>query len=493
VLLALGFTLLIGAWIAATPPFAAPDEASHYDRAVGISNGVILGPKVIYGPDPELTPTQQIFINHDTRSVGVPARLIPSDVGCIGNKPDVSTCPVATPNGNFPPLGYLLPAAAISVSQDVTTAAWLTRAASALQSIAFLLLAAILLWGDSDWSLLGFLAAVSPMVLFSSSVMNTSGIEIASCLAFAAAALRVTRASAAAPGRVWVAFALSGAVGILTGPIGLVFALADVVLFAALAGPRRLRELSRTRGFRFSGAVLLAASVVSLVYSRIAGFAEHFGISPIRQSLHAGLDQLGPVLKGAVGNFGSLTVPLPLAAYLIWWLLVVVLIVAAALLGTRRDRVILGAVVVLVLAFPVLFWAWIDRYSGFGLQGREVLPPLMLIPLVAGELVYRNRRTVADQRPARLAFGGFVAVIAVFQAYAWWISARAAAGTPGTLRFYAHAKWIPPLGWAPWIAAAGVGTVALLAFAAGEVAQRPPRLGSQSALHRRVDATPSGA
>src|SRR2546421_10532868 len=64
---------------------------------------------------------------------------------------------------------------------------------------------------------------------------------------------------------------------------------------------------------------------------------------------------------------------------------------------------------------------------------------------------------------------GIVAAIAVVQASAWWYSARAAAGTPGTLRFWRHASWTPPLGWAPWIMATAAGTLALLAFAALEV------------------------
>ena len=39
---ALGLTLLLAAWIMATPPFAAPDEGSHYLRALTITNGSIV-------------------------------------------------------------------------------------------------------------------------------------------------------------------------------------------------------------------------------------------------------------------------------------------------------------------------------------------------------------------------------------------------------------------------------------------------------------------
>ena len=470
VLVALGLALLVGAWIAATPPFAAPDEASHYDRALGITNGTILGPKVAYGPIPGLTPPQQVFINHDTRAIEVQTRLLPPGVSCIDGKPDLTSCLVASPNGNFPPLGYVLPAVALSVSHSSTSGLWLTRAASALQSVAFVLLAVAVLWDTSAWSLLGLLAAISPMVLFVSSVMNPSGIEITACLAFAASVLRITRAPARAPLWVWAAFAFAGTVAILSGPIGLVFAIGDLALLGVLLGAGGLRELRRARQFRLSALTLLVAGVVALVYSRIAGFEATFGISPILHSVRLGLHELrSSVLPDAVGNFASRTVSLPLFAHWIWWLLVLVLFASALRVGDRRERLVLASVAVLALAFPVLFYAWVDRFSGFGLQGREVLPPLMLIPLVAGEVIFRHSSAVATQRrPAQLALGAAIALMALFQAYAWWFSARVAAGTTHRLLFYAQATWVPPLGWLPWILSAGLGTAALLSFAANE-------------------------
>ena len=131
VLLMLGVALLLAAWVASTRPFDAPDEASHYQRALTITHGQILGPKVDY-PNVPMTPAQQAFIDHDTRAVLMPARLSPPDVVCMDGKPDIrGSCLEADPDGNFPPLPYLLPAAALAVSHDATTGLWLTRLASA--------------------------------------------------------------------------------------------------------------------------------------------------------------------------------------------------------------------------------------------------------------------------------------------------------------------------------------------------------------------------
>jgi hypothetical protein len=120
------------------------------------------------------------------------------------------------------------------------------------------------------------------------------------------------------------------------------------------------------------------------------------------------------------------------------------------------------------LLFPVLLYAWFDRVTGFGLQGREVLPVLMLVPITAAEILYRHRKRLSASRGARPLLGGALGTIAVFQAYAWWSSARVAAGAPHTVTFYAHSVWSPPGRGLPWIMCAVRGTTALLTFLALE-------------------------
>lgn len=470
-LLGAGLTLVLAAWIVATPPFGGPDEASHYLRALTITNGHILGPKIPYPL--HLDREQQAFINQDTTAVVVPARLSPPDVTCVDGTPDLrGSCVEATPNGNFPPLPYLLPAAAIGVSHDATTGLWLSRAATALPSLAFLLLALVLLWSGTGWALVGLLAAVTPMVLFSSSILNSSGVEITACLAFASAVLRISRPPVGAPRWVWAAFTLAGAVAIIAWPLGIVFVAADVVLLGLLLGRQGVRELWRRSrdGVRVSALVLAAAGIEWAVYSRISGAKPaKVGFTPVLESLKLGVDQLPGVLHDAVGTFAGLAVPLPDAAYWLWWALVLGLLAGALVLGHLRQRLVVVTVAILTVAFPVLFYAWVDRFSGFGIQGREVLPPLLLIPMVSGEVIYRQRAERWQGRTARLGVAGVIAFVAGFQGYAWFISARAAAGGADHVRFYLHAAWSPPLGWLPWIVLAALGTLALFLFALGEL------------------------
>jgi hypothetical protein len=466
----LGTALLLTAWMAGTQPFQAPDEASHYLRALNLSRGHLLGPKVAY-EHPNSTARQLAYVDRDTRAVFVPGGLSPPDVQCRDGHHDVDGCDEATEVGNYPPLSYLLPAAALKVSHTARTALWLARIGSALQCGAFLALAFLLLWDGRLSSLVGLFAAISPMVLFVCSVLNPNGLEIAAGLAFAAGVLRVSRRPEDVAPWVWISVALSGVVTILAWQLGPVFVVGDLLLLAGLLGVNGIRSLVRGgAGPRWTGGLLVLAGVAWAVYGQTSGLTHTgFGIRPIRATLQQGVTQLDYVLRDSVGNFGSLRVHLPLGIDWLWWLLVAGLVAAALWRCGARERLVLAATVVLALAFPVLFYAWVYRFSGYGLQGRYMLPVLVLIPMLAGELLHRHRGVRSD----RVAVPAVVAVIAVVQGYAWWYDARATADARGTIRFYAHAVWSPPLGWGPWIVVAALGAICLLGAAAeGLRAQR---------------------
>ena len=326
-------------------------------------------------------PAQLAWVDQGTRAVWVPAGQSPP-VPCIDHKPDFAVlapgCREASEVGNYHPLPYLLPALALDMSNDSTTGLYLSRLASAIPCLAFILLAFALLWDGSAWSLLGPLAAITPMVLFVSSIVNPNGLELAACLAFAASVLRIARAPTHLPSRVWAAFALSGAVAILAWQLGPIFVIADLALGASLLGPAGLRtlRLSAGRRLRPPPLTLITATALYMVYELASGVTHStFSISPVAQGLHEGLSQLVPVLGNSVGTFGALTVPLPFAAYWTWWLFVAAIIFGAMWVGGRRDRSLLIAVVALALAFPVLFFAWVYRSHTLGGAHRSAGGP----------------------------------------------------------------------------------------------------------------------
>jgi hypothetical protein len=160
------------------------------------------------------------------------------------------------------------------------------------------------------------------------------------------------------------------------------------------------------------------------------------------------------------------------------------LLIAAGLHGTRRDRVLLSVVTVVSILFPVLFYAWVYRFSGFDLQGRYVIPALSLVPLVAGEIVLRNRA----RRPSR--HGRWPAVAGIgfaagFQLVAWWVAASHAASDSSPFWFLDRATWTPPLGWWPWTLMAIAATLGSAACAGALILTRGlPAPGGRSGVPR---------
>jgi hypothetical protein len=136
----------------------------------------------------------------------------------------------------------------------------------------------------------------------------------------------------------------------------------------------------------------------------------------------------------------------------------------ALVAGRRRDRWVLAAAIALSLAVVVGLSATLEKTTATDVQGRHVLPFAVVVPLLAGEIVYRNRARLALVDVSVL-FAWFAVGVAAIQAVAWYASGyRQAVGTNGPHYFIPHAQWSPPLGWWPWLAVTLVGA-ALIAVA----------------------------
>ena len=170
---------------------------------------------------------------------------------------------------------------------------------------------------------------------------------------------------------------------------------------------------------------------------------------------------LPEVMRQFIGVFGWLDTGLPTLAYLVWRLLVVVVITLALLVGNRRERLVMvGTVLGLIAA--TLAVALSVRQTGFGVQGRYVLPIAVGVPLVAGEIIRLNRAKLAMMLPRRTPEA--VAVLAgTIHAVAWYSNARRhTVGVPRSAPVLRDAEWSPPLGWVPWFAVTLSGAAALV-------------------------------
>jgi predicted membrane protein DUF2142 len=490
-LIAFGWALLLLAWVMGDAPFAAPDEEGHYSRAIGISEGALIGAEA--PPPGDIDTPRGKWAYQTTTVVKIPSNKVPPTPGCFTLDVNASAaCVEGVPTppqdvetrvyvGTYEPLPYLLPAVAVRLADDPLSALRLARLAGALPAL-LLLMAAIFVLRDPDndpLALLGPLLAVTPMAIFVASSLTGSGLEVASGIAFVASLLRIARGT---PTRfVWLAAGVSGSTLALSRSGSPAWILLAAALFVALLGPRAAWSAVRAGGR--AAAASLAGIATAVVLNRIWEAAHGYNDLPIgfegkRHGLQESWTVLGNMADQLIGKFGYLEFGLPLTAVRAWFGAVAVVALVALLVARWRHRVVLIAAIVGAIAVPMVFWFALMRHTGFGIQGRHVLPILVVVPLLAGELVYRNRSRIRRPIAGALLFGVPLMAGAV-QAVAWHrMAQRYAVGLDGPVNFLGSAEWAPPLGWGPWLALALIGSLLLATGSLCAIRPRPRRAGA---------------
>ena len=477
-LVLVAWVLLLASWVMGNAPFAAPDEVEHFIRAVGISQGHVIGKA---DPDAGIggTVTQMSWTSQAARIVALPSNLNPEPYTCdLGLSEPSAACQnavdprsppatLATAVGNYQPLPYLLPAAALSTADSPPAALSLARSAQALVALGLLSIALFALYDAASplVSLLGLLLAVTPMVLFCGASLGGSGMEIAGAIAFFSCLLRVGRDDPP-QARWWLLTGLGGATLGLSRSTGPAWLVVSLSVAAGWSGPRAFahRWVSGLAPRVVTG-VLVLAVVLNRIWEGLYGARMPLDTSDLHAGLAAGAHQWWRSLPDLIGKFGYVDVKLPLIVPLAWFGLVLVLFASACLLCARRRRLLLALVLAVGLLGPVVFYALFIRPTGFGLQGRHVLPALVVLPLLAGEGVYVNRGgAVADR--LRVPIFTIPVACALMQLVAWYVNAkRYAVGSSGPEWFLGRAAWSPSGGWWIWLAAAALASACLGAVA----------------------------
>ncbi len=503
----LAYALLFAGWVGGDPPFAAPDEWSHYLRTLGVADGELIGAPYTY----ELGPTASdhdrrtyAWINDAARLVRVPPGLFIPGFDCNAGRPAQSAAclyrltPIpeatiqATPVGNYQPLPYLLPALVITRARDPYGADWLGRAVGALACWLCLAVALRLLWNGRAVSLVGTLLALSPMVIFIGAALTPSGLEIMSGFLFAAALLRLWREEHAGVGY-WLVAGVAGALLALSRSTGPLYVAIDLLVFAALIGPRGLwgRVRARWPGPAEGGAIIAVGVVLSRLWERAYG--SHLRLDPanIPAQLGPAARRVATIVLENVGVFGSLDTVLPDNVRVVWVAALGAIIALALLAGTWWERLVLAATALGNLAVIFAFSVILVVGTTFDVQGRHILPLAVLVPLLAGEILARR----ADRFPARLAglplrragdwaFAALASGVGLFQLFAWyWNARRQGVGLLGKLRFFDRAEWYPPGGWQLWAVLIVLGA-ALLALPALLRLAQPPALADMDTPQR---------
>jgi hypothetical protein len=473
------FLLLGSAWLVGNPPGAAPDEPAHYLKALAAGRGELyLGRRPPPPADVESLSPARRWLATNYRLVRVPAGLDPTPLGCNAFRFEVSAACLDAPRsdgvqeagtsvGPYQPFTYVLPGLLMRFASEPGTATRLGRLGFWFVSAVLLGLAVFLVWSPADggWSLVGLVVATTPMVVFMTSVLSANGLEIAAGLCFGAALLRLGR-PLPPPGWAWAAAGGSGVALALSRVTGVVWLGLIAVAVATLVGRSEARAAVRRGGRRaLAAAVAVGSAVVATVAWEVAVQPRpRRGLGAAVRGLPEELGELPDTYRQVIGFFGWLDAPLPREAFWAWTGLLLALLLLALVVGSRRQRLVVGGLVVGSVVTTVAL-ATANRPTGFPIQGRYVLPFLTVVPLVAGEIVRANRERLPEV-VRQLAVPSFVAVAAAAQAGAWYFNGRRqAVGTDGPRWFIGREEWSPPLGWVPWMVVTLVAAALLVAAA----------------------------
>jgi hypothetical protein len=483
-LVVLGFGFFSLAWVFTNPAGYSSDEPAHYTKAIGLAHGSVRGGPGAYPVGPGFGPEQLLWINRATRAFEIPPGLAPDGFACNLFQPHVSAAclddyvapqeavPRLTYVGSYEPFLYVPPAMAMRLAQDPFTALFLARLVEATIAVGLLAAATALLWSweSGGLSLVGLLLAATPTALFYGSSLSPNGTEIAGGICLLAAVIRLSRPGRIAPG-VWLAFGASAGITAMARSLGPVWVALAVCLLLATVGIRRARSLVRENLRWALPALVLAAVGVGAT----AAWQALYQPRP-RTSLSMGLNSLLPamselpwILDQWIGRFGWADVPLPSLATAVWKVMLLALTILAMVVGTRRQRWVLTGVVMASVLTTAAVSAFLIRQTNFPMQGRYVLPVVVVVPLFAGEVLWRGRARLGGaeawaRRWGLLLFAVPVAAVHVTALYVNW--RRHAVGVDGPALFFFRSEWEPIAGWGPWVLVVAAAVGALIAGAA---------------------------
>ena len=481
-------------WSLASPLYSGPDEPAHTVRAVSLVRGQWLG-------------QQTEVVDNNALEVEVPATYTANPfcyvfeatvpAYCQQWPPEGGEVELLTTAGRHPPTYYAL-VGIPSLFNQSPASIYAMRLVSVLVSAALMASALTTLAGlrRTRLALLGFLVALTPMVLFVSGLVNPSAFEIAGAIGTwvgAFALLRAaqdtslarpegslpTRPGAIPPRLVW-STAIAASVLVLSRALAPVW-LAGIVVVLLIVSPwGAMRALARDRTARAGAALVALATAGQVAWIVLAKPLAQVDTQRVIE------DTLWGRISGAfgrsidyprdmVGNVGWLDTPAPPSVAVVWLVLLLVLLALGLVAGTARQR--LGIVVTLLatIVVPVAMDAMQAPRTGFVWQGRYTIPVAVGVPLLCGLVAATSRRQIppwVSRWVVPLAAAGFVVGHGLMFVQAL---KRYAVGVGASWRFFdAELFWEPPLGNLALALAFGVAVILLGCWLV--VARRDPEV-----------------
>lgn len=475
-LFVLPYLLFMIVWAYTNPPGAAPDESDHLIKSIGIARLQIGVP---YHPT---TPNARAVLRRNdsiSRVVGIPARLNPQGFLCTAFHPTrTAACQpthapagtglvaVRTTVGSYPPALYLPIGLAARAMTTPASAFFAGRTVCVLMATLLIFFGAahLIRWLGRQ-ALLGAFIGFTPIGVFASSVVSTSGVEI--CGAFAVACVAVVamrRPESISKAGTQILLAVVGSALILSRQLGVVTFAGLMILMLLRIGWRPIWQLIREHRppFLISLAVLAGSGVGIYLWERGYDHPSDTG-TLFNKAAIGGFNAISfQTVKDGIGNFGWLDTPFFGWAQAAWIILAVVVIGSAALIGRGPDRwsLVGWLAATWLVAFGV--YATVFYPIHVGVQGRHMLPFFMLAPVLAG-VVAAERLEVLAVDAARRLFALTALVMPLLQLLGLYVNARRyAVGVHGPFLFLSSSAWHPAGGWVPWAVVAVLGAVLLV-------------------------------
>jgi hypothetical protein len=480
-------SVLAGLWALTTPIGAAPDEPAHLIKAASVVRGQFIG-----APGPQGSVVQvPVYIAY-TQAETCYAFVPDQSAACIPGVPGdpAAVVDATTTAGLYNPLYYAMvgwPSLLFHDSKGI----FAMRAAGAIAASFFLALALtlILRWRKPLLPAVGFMTAVTPMVLFLAGTVNPNSVEVSATLAAFVGMLSITRDEPVRLRLAAVVVGLSAVVAANMRGLSLLWLAIALLAPLLLVTGDRLRVLLRRRPIQLTIAGT-ALGVVAAAIWLLATNSLGAGIESSANPVSAPGVGTSPVLgfawtlfstfdyaQGIVGIFGWLDTPAPTFVYFAWAVLGGG-IIAIAIIFLRGRALALSLVLTasLILLPPILQGIYIE-HGGIIWQGRYILP-IFVCAIVAATSSVGDRMSIQPRHATRLLV--LVAAlwsVAQFQSFATALRRYAVGYDRGWLELLSP-QWTPPGGVILPLAAFGVGVLlaglaAVLVVRRGAVTSEP--------------------
>jgi Predicted membrane protein (DUF2142) len=385
----LGLLLIEIGWVLAVPPFRGVDEWDHAYRASAVAHGQWIAP-----PTEATRGTGAIVhVEPDIVAAAQPeCQRLPytGDPECVGTQVGEHV-EIASGAGRYHPLFYAIVGTPTLLFEGVD-ALYAMRAVATLLCLAMLAMGfhALRSW-DEPLVAVAMLCALTPMVLYSSSIVAPNGLEMVSGMALWAALGAMARPERPPESLHIVTAVVATALLVSLRSLGPLWALL-VVATALLAWPRlagRLWALLRTRQGVVGALVLTAAAAGSLAWIKVQdalviGRQEVVVEIPATEAVLISALRIPQWIFQWMGAFPYRAQAAPAVVYAaLLPLLVYLLFVAIRHTGGRYRTAVL-TVLIGSLVIPLgITIATLEQY-GTSWQGRYALPYLLGLGVLFG-------------------------------------------------------------------------------------------------------------